>query len=335
MLVLVVGAGGAGPRAGRPRRHAAQRACRSCTSSTASAPRTRSNKIEPLDDDDLRALIDDELVAAHRERGALARTARCCAARAQNPDVFFQAREAATRSTRRVPGDRAARRWTRFAERTGRRYRLFDYVGAPDAERVDRADGLRRRVRPRRRSSALAATRARGSAWSRCGCSGPFAADGLRRRAARRRVRAIAVLDRTKEPGALGEPLYQDVVTALARGEPATGRAGMPRVIGGRYGLSSKEFTPAMAKAVFDELATRRAANALHGRHRRRRHRTLASTSTRLRDRAATTSSAPSSTGWAATARSARTRTRSRSSARTPTCTRRATSSTTRRSRVR
>ena len=87
-------------------------------------------------------------------------------------------------------------------------------------------------------------------------------------------MRGIAVLDRTKEPGAPGEPLYQDVVTSLAE-ETSAGRArfaaGMPRVIGGRYGLSSKEFTPAMAKAVFDELAALEAEEPLHGRHHRRR----------------------------------------------------------------
>ncbi len=208
------------------------------------------NVIEALDDTVLRRLVDDHLVRAHRER-ALSPDRPVLRGSAQNPDVFFQAREAANPFHAMVP---QAVQWTmdRFAELTGRRYRLFDYHGAPDAERVVVLMG-----------SAVGATletvEALVDGEEKVGMLNvrlfrPFSASDLVA-SLPRTVRAVGVLDRTKEPGAVGEPLYQDVVTALAERVAAGDIAAMPTVIGGRYGLSSKEFDPPMAKAVFDELA--------------------------------------------------------------------------------
>ena len=169
---------------------------------------------------------------------------------AQNPDVYFQMREAANRYYQRVP-EVVAAAMARFAARTGRRYGLFEYTGAPDAERVIVLMG----------SGAGAAGEAVDHLVARHERVGllqvrlfrPFSPSHLLA-ALPASVRAIAVLDRTKEPGATGEPLYLDVVAALAE-RAAAGGPPAPRVVGGRYGLSSKEFTPAMAKAVFDELS--------------------------------------------------------------------------------
>jgi pyruvate-ferredoxin/flavodoxin oxidoreductase len=210
------------------------------------------DKIEPLDDADLRALLDEPLVRAHRER-ALSPTRPVLRGSAQNPDVFFQAREAANPFYAGVP-DAVQDAMDRLAARTGRAYRSFDYVGDPEAERVLVLMG----------SGCGAAEEAVVDLAGRGEKVGlvkvrlfrPFSAEALVA-ALPPTIRGIAVLDRTKEPGALGEPLYQDVVTALAE-EVGAGRArfagGMPRVTGGRYGLSSKEFTPAMAKAALDAL---------------------------------------------------------------------------------
>ena len=205
------------------------------------------NKIELLFEPDVRALIDDELVVAHRGR-ALNPDKPVIRGTAQNPDVFFQAREACNLYYDAVPGIVQAS-MDRFAELTGRRYSLFWYSGAPDAERVLVQMG-----------SGVGASR---EAVDKLVAGGekvglltvrlyrPFDVAGFVA-ALPKTVRAIAVLDRTKEPGAIGEPMYQDVVTALAEAWPEDQPA--PRVIGGRYGLSSKEYTPAMAKAVLDEL---------------------------------------------------------------------------------
>jgi pyruvate-ferredoxin/flavodoxin oxidoreductase len=201
------------------------------------------NTISRLDLDDVRELIDERLVAAHRAR-ALSPDHPVLRGSAQNPDVFFQSREAANPLYAAVPGI-VAEELGRLAERTGRRYRLFDYVGHPEAERVLVLMG----------SAAGAAEEAVGrlaAEGERVGLVKvrlyrPYDADAFVA-SLPASVRAVAVLDRTKDPAALGEPLYQDVVTALAeRGDP-------PRVIGGRYGLSSKEFTPTMAAAALAEL---------------------------------------------------------------------------------
>jgi pyruvate-ferredoxin/flavodoxin oxidoreductase len=205
------------------------------------------NKVELLFEDDVRSLIDEDLVKAHRSR-ALNPDKPVIRGTAQNPDVFFQAREACNLYYEAVPGI-VQESMDRFAKLTGRRYSLFWYSGAPDAERVIVQMG-----------SGVGATR---EAVDKLVAAGekvglltvrlyrPFATQAFVA-ALPKTVRAIAVLDRTKEPGAVGEPMYQDVVTALVEAWPE-GQA-MPRVIGGRYGLSSKEYTPAMAKAVFDEL---------------------------------------------------------------------------------
>ena len=202
------------------------------------------NRIDLLGDDDLRALIDDDDVAAHKLR-RLRPTAPVVRGTAQNPDVFFQAREAGNRFHDAVPGI-VTDVFAELEARTGRRYGLVDYEGAPDAERVIVMMGSG--------AGAVGETVAKlGAAGEKVGLVTirlfrPFPIDALLD-ALPDTVRSIAVLDRCKEPGSVGEPLFQDVITAVAESE----RMGV-RTIGGRYGLGSKEFTPAMAKAVFDEL---------------------------------------------------------------------------------
>jgi pyruvate-ferredoxin/flavodoxin oxidoreductase len=210
------------------------------------------DRIAPIDDQHLQAVIDAEQVAAHRAR-ALTPDHPVLRGTAQNPDVFFQGREAANRFYDACPS-RVQHVMDRVAIVTGRQYSLFDYVGSADAERVIVMMGSGAGAA----AEAVSALRAQGQRVGllKVRLFRPFSAEGLLA-ALPPSVRGIAVLDRTKEPGAAGEPLYQDVVTAVsearARGESPFER--MPRIIGGRYGLGSKEFTPAMAKAVFDELA--------------------------------------------------------------------------------
>ncbi|HET9780890.1 MAG TPA: pyruvate:ferredoxin (flavodoxin) oxidoreductase [Candidatus Dormibacteraeota bacterium] len=202
------------------------------------------NKIVPLTDDDLRAMIPDALVTAHRARG-LSPDRPVLRGSAQNPDVFFQAREAANPYHAAVPGIVSAA-MDRFAELTGRRYRLFDYAGDPLAERVIVVMGSAGGAV----EEAVEALNARGEKVGvlKVRLYRPFDTDAFNA-ALPSTARRVAVLDRTKEPGATGEPLFQDVVVALAsRDRP-------PEVIGGRYGLASKEFTAAMAAGVFAELA--------------------------------------------------------------------------------
>jgi len=207
------------------------------------------NKIKVLTDEDLRAMIEDAHVRQHRERG-LSPDHPVLRGSAQNPDVFFQAREACN-PYYRACATIVQGAMDRFAERTGRSYHLFDYFGASDAERVIVVMGsgagaieeaVERLVKDGEKVGLLKVRLFR-----------PFAAEAFLS-ALPKTARAMAVLDRTKEPGSLGEPLYMDVVTAIS--EAAGGKASRPdlRVVGGRYGLSSKEFTPAMAKGVFDEL---------------------------------------------------------------------------------
>ncbi len=210
------------------------------------------DKIELLADDDLRALIRESDVLDFRRRG-LTPDAPVVRGTAQNPDVFFQAREAANRFHDAVPGI-VADVMAEFGERTGRHYNLVDYHGAPDAERVvivmgSGAGALRETVDVLNTSGARV-----GMVTIRL--FQPFPIDALLE-ALPRTTRAIAVLDRTKEPGAVGEPLYLAVRAALAE-EAEAGQSRFekaPRVVGGRYGLASKEFTPQMAKPIFDELA--------------------------------------------------------------------------------
>ena len=216
------------------------------------------NKTTLLTDDDVRAMIDDERVLAHRRR-ALNPDHPFIRGTAQNPDVFFQARETVNPFYAAVPGI-VERAMARFAGLTGREYRLFEYFGDPAAERVvvllgSGAEAARETV------EYLSAGGERVGVVQ-VHLYRPFSSAHLLA-ALPASVRAIAVLDRTKEPGATGEPLYQDVLTALAEAnaERRLPMPAMPRVIGGRYGLSSKEFTPAMVKAVLDELACERPNN--------------------------------------------------------------------------
>ncbi len=210
------------------------------------------NKITLLADAEVRAMIDDDLVLAHRRR-ALNPDHPFIRGTAQNPDVFFQARETVNRFYAATPGI-VARAMARFAGLTGREYRPFDYFGHPEAERVVVLMGSG--AETARETALWLSARGERVGALQVRLYRPFAADQFLA-ALPATTRAIAVLDRTKEPGATGEPLYLDVVAAIAEaaGEGRLRLAAMPRVIGGRYGLSSKEFTPAMVKAVLDELA--------------------------------------------------------------------------------
>ncbi|MCC7518774.1 MAG: pyruvate:ferredoxin (flavodoxin) oxidoreductase [Verrucomicrobiae bacterium] len=208
-------------------------------------------KVSPLSDDEMRAMLDPELILAHRRR-ALTSDRPLLRGTAQNPDVFFQAREACNPFYAACP-DVTQKAMDRFARVVGRQYRLFEYHGAPDAERVILLMGSGAETA----TETVDALNAEGAKLGvlKVRLYRPF--DTKRFCAALpATVRALAVLDRTKEPGAIGDPLYLDVVAALHEGSEAgwTSFKKAPTVVGGRYGLSSKEFTPAMVKAVFDEL---------------------------------------------------------------------------------
>ncbi len=208
-------------------------------------------KIEQLTDDDLRAMMDPALIKAHRER-ALNPDKPVLRGTAQNPDAFFQAREACNRFYLAAP-DLFQQVMNAFGAMTGRQYHLFDYVGHPEAERVIVMMGSGAEVTHETVEWMLARGEKVGLVKIRL--FRPFSVTHFLS-ALPATTKAIAVLDRTKEPGAIGEPLYLDVVTALheARADGASPLKTDPLVIAGRYGLSSKEYTPAMAKAVFDEL---------------------------------------------------------------------------------
>jgi pyruvate-ferredoxin/flavodoxin oxidoreductase len=215
-------------------------------------------KLDQLGEDSMRALIDEKLVLAHRAR-ALSPDRPFIRGTAQNPDVFFQARETVNPYYLAAPGI-VERVMDKFAKAAGRKYRLFDYVGAPDAERVVVLMGSGAEAA----EEAVEYLAARGEKVGalKVRLYRPFSIAHFVG-ALPKSVKTIAVLDRTKEPGAAGEPLYMDVVTALTEAM-ASGDApfrSMPRVIGGRYGLSSKEFTPAMVKAVFDNAAAEKPKN--------------------------------------------------------------------------
>jgi pyruvate-ferredoxin/flavodoxin oxidoreductase len=207
------------------------------------------NTLNLLDDADIRAMIDDKLVHAHRAR-ALSPENPFIRGTAQNPDTFFQAREAVNPYYARVP-EIVEGAMARFGDITGRHYHLFDYAGDPAAERVIILMGSGAEV-VRATVAALCALGEKvGVIQVRL--YRPFSIAHLLA-ALPRTVNAIAVLDKVKEPGAAGEPLFLDVIAGLARAVAQGERASIPNVIGGRYGLSSKDFTPAMAKAAFDEL---------------------------------------------------------------------------------
>ena len=207
-------------------------------------------RVELLEDDDLVALVDEEAILAQRAR-RLTPDAPVIRGTAQNPDVFFQGREAVSPYYAAVPGI-VEEVFARLAARTGRRHGLIDYLGAHDAERVLVLMGSGAGAA----EEAIEALVARGERVGlvKLRLFRPFPTAALVA-AVPATARAIAVLDRTKEPGAPGEPLYQDVVTAFAESLAAGARIPMPRIVGGRYGLGSKEFTPAMAKGVLDELS--------------------------------------------------------------------------------
>ena len=213
------------------------------------------NKIAVLEEDDLKALVRDEEVLAFRRRG-LTPEDPVVRGTAQNPDVFFQAREASNPFYLAVPGI-VQQVMAELGERTGRHYGLVDYHGAPDADRVVVVMGSAAGAVEETVDSLTAAGERVG--LLRVRLFQPFPATEILA-ALPPSVRAIAVLDRTKEPGAVGEPLYLEMVAALA--ESMDGDAPpfeiAPRVIGGRYGLSSKEMTPAMIKPIFEELAAAR-----------------------------------------------------------------------------
>ncbi len=210
------------------------------------------NKIEQITPQDIKAMIDDEYVRQHRKR-ALTPDNPFIRGTAQNPDVYFQGREAVNKFYDACP-DVVQNAMDKFAEITGRQYHLFDYFGAPDAKRVIVIMG----------SGGEAALEAIKYMTSRMEekvgilkvrLYRPFGVEQFMN-ALPDTVEKIVVLDRTKEPGSIGEPLYQDVITALNENMDSENPkfSKLPKVVGGRYGLSSKEFTSAMVKGVFDEL---------------------------------------------------------------------------------
>jgi len=203
-------------------------------------------KIERLSDETIRGMIDEQLVHSHRGR-ALTPDRPVMRGTAQNPDVFFQSRERANSLYLDTPGI-VQEEMNRFGLLTGRNYKLFEYVGDPDAERVIIMMGSGCETV----EETITTLRANGEKVGllKVRLYRPFPVDRFVE-ALPCTAKSIAVLDRTKEPGSAGEPLYQDVVTAFAEVVDAGFR---PRIVGGRYGLASKEFTPAMVKAVFDEL---------------------------------------------------------------------------------
>lgn len=203
-------------------------------------------KVELLEEEDLQSLINDDCVLNHRQRG-LTPDRPVVRGTAQNPDVFFQARESVNSFYNTCP-EIVQEAMDQFAERTGRQYRIFEYHGAPDAERVlvlmgsgcetahETVDYL-----TQQQGEKVGVLKVR--------LYRPFSAEALVE-ALPDTTKAIAVLDRTKEPGSNGEPLYLDVVSAVQE----FWETAPPKVVGGRYGLSSKEFTPAMVKGVLDNL---------------------------------------------------------------------------------
>ena len=202
------------------------------------------NKIYQITDEELRSLMDEDLIRAHRARG-LTPNNPVLRGSAQNPDVYFQMREATNNYYLATPAI-VQEAMDKFAKVTGRHYNLFDYVGHPEAERVVVLMGSGGETVAETVKYLAAKGEKVGAVLVRL--YRPFSVEHFIK-ALPNNTKSVAVLDRTKEPGASGEPLYLDVVNALVEGK----RTGV-RTIGGRYGLSSKEFTPAMVKAVLDEL---------------------------------------------------------------------------------
>lgn len=205
------------------------------------------NKIHLINDDGVKAMIPDELVRAHRARG-LSPDNPFIRGTAQNPDVYFQARESVNLYYQNTP-QIVAEKMQQLAQLTGRHYKIIEYYGDPTAESVIIAMGSGIETIKETLTDLNAKGEKLGAIQVRL--YRPLSAEHLLAELPRS-VKRIAVLDRTKEPGSNGEPLYQDILTALIENQDKLER--LPKVIAGRYGLSSKEFTPAMVKAVFDEL---------------------------------------------------------------------------------
>jgi pyruvate-ferredoxin/flavodoxin oxidoreductase len=216
------------------------------------------SKIELLPDDDLRFMIDEDLIKAHRER-ALTPDRPVIRGTAQNPDTFFQAREACNRFYLACP-EIIQKVMDRFAQRVGREYHLFDYFGHEEADRVIVIMGSGAETAKETVEHLLSEGEKVGVITVRL--YRPFSINHFIDKLPKT-VKAIAVLDRTKEPGAPGEPLYLDIVTAVneCMALSSTPIHSSVRIIGGRYGLSSKEFTPGMVNAVFDELTKEKPKN--------------------------------------------------------------------------
>ena len=206
------------------------------------------SKISMLSNDDLAAIIDENAIAAFRARG-MSPDNPTLHGTAQNPDVYFQGRESVNRFYTFLPGT-VQQTMQRFGELTGRKYHLFDYYGHPNAERVVVAMGSS--VDTLRETAEYLNASGEKTGVIAVRLFHPFHVKAFLA-ALPETVQAVAVLDRTKEPGSIGEPLFLNVLAALSEGRSPL--AGSPRVVGGRYGLGSKEFTPGMAKAAFDNLS--------------------------------------------------------------------------------
>lgn len=214
------------------------------------------NKINLISDEVIREMIDEELVFAHRNR-ALNPDNPFIRGTAQNPDVYFQGRESSNKYYNAVP-EIIQETMDKLAKLTGRQYKLFEYYGADDAEEVIVMMGSGNQVVEETIDKLNAEGRKLGVVSVRL--FRPFSVEHMVS-ALPATCKKIAVLDRTKEPGSAGEPLYQDVITALAEAYNNGTLESLPKIIGGRYGLSSKEFTPAMAKGVFDNLTANKPKN--------------------------------------------------------------------------
>jgi len=207
------------------------------------------NKIDQLSRDVVRSMIDEELVSAHRAR-ALNPDNPVIRGTSQNPDIYFQGRETVNPYYNAVPGI-VQGAMDRLAKHTGREYKLFEYIGAEDADRIlicmgSANEAIEETVETlTRQGEKVGVIKVR--------LFRPFAPEFLLQ-AIPATAKKIAVLDRCKEPGSDGEPLYKDVLTAVAQAFTRGDLAEMPRITGGRYGLASKEFTPAMIKGIYDEL---------------------------------------------------------------------------------
>ncbi|HET8704681.1 MAG TPA: pyruvate:ferredoxin (flavodoxin) oxidoreductase, partial [Pseudomonadales bacterium] len=209
------------------------------------------NTVELIADDTIRAMIDDKWVRAHRQR-ALNPENPFIRGTAHNPDTFFQARESANPFYASVPAI-TQKYMDQFAKLTGRHYHLVDYSGAADAEQIIVAMGCGATT-ARETVKSLNATHHTKFGIIQVRLFRPFPVEAFIA-ALPKSVKKIAVIDQTKEPGATGEPLYLDVVTAISQAYSIGSLSLMPKIIGGRYGLSSKDFQPAHVKAIFDELA--------------------------------------------------------------------------------